>query len=673
METCFYFDLRKILRRCVTMASYKDDKKECEYQLKQNGESEMSSSSLDGDENTVRGNWSNKMDFVLSCLSYAVGLGNVWRFPYVCYRNGAGAFLIPFIIMLFLTGIPLVFLELSFGQFASQGVVSVWKASPLFQGVGWAMFIVSVLIAIYYNMIIAYTLYYLFASFKAMLPWAECGDWSSPACARTDPDAKLNCTRFNGSWCNNECYYRDEVNATVWTSMANCTAPASISPSDEYFHKVVLDITEGVEDLGSLKWELALCLLLAWILVCFCLAKGIKSGGKAAYFTAFFPYVVLLILLIRSLTLEGSTDGIIYYFKPQWHKLKEAKVWGDAAIQIFFSLSPCWGGLITLASYNKFHNNCFLDAIIVSVMDSVTSVFAGLVIFSIIGYMAAEQKLPIDVVVTEGAGLAFIAYPEVVTKLPISQLWSVLFFSMLITLGLGTQISTVTTIHTTLMDSFPNIFRKNQKRRVGLLLGIATFCFIIGLAFASQGGMYILQLFDNYAATYSLLIIGLIEALALSWVYGGERFLTDIESMLGNRPGKIWLYSWRFVAPFFLLAILIFTWVDFKPTKYNTLIFPGWADGIGWLISFSSIMAIPTVMIYKILSHKRVTGNSYVQCVKDLVKPSADWGPAKKEHQSLRLALEHNLSPDAMESFAPLTDNNCTISMKEVEARQNAV
>uniref|UniRef100_K1QL48 Sodium-and chloride-dependent glycine transporter 2 n=1 Tax=Magallana gigas TaxID=29159 RepID=K1QL48_MAGGI len=87
-----------------------------------------------GDENHERGNWSRKLDFVLSCLSYAVGLGNVWRFPYVCYRNGAGAFLIPFVIMLFITGIPLVFMELSLGQYASAGVVRVWRASPIFQG-----------------------------------------------------------------------------------------------------------------------------------------------------------------------------------------------------------------------------------------------------------------------------------------------------------------------------------------------------------------------------------------------------------------------------------------------------------------------------------------------------------------------------------------------------------
>ncbi|KAL3886790.1 hypothetical protein ACJMK2_026762 [Sinanodonta woodiana] len=623
-----------------------------------NGNSD-SSSCTSGEENEERGNWSRKMDFVLSCLSYAVGLGNVWRFPYVCYRNGAGAFLIPYVVMLFITGIPLVYLELSFGQFGSSGVVSIWKASPLFQGVGWAMFIVSVLIAIYYNMIIAYTLYYLFASFQAVLPWSFCGYWSTEACSEKMVEA-TDCTNRNGTWCNHHCYVEKDVNATVWASIANCTDIQSgklRSPSDEYFYKSVLDISDNIQDIGSLRWQLVLCLLLAWILVAVCLAKGIKSSGKAVYFTAFFPYIVLLILLIRSLTLEGSLEGIKYYFKPQWERLLTAKVWGDAAVQIFFSLSPCWGGLITLASFNKFHNNCFLDAVIVSIADSLTSVFAGLVIFSIIGYMAAEMKVGIDEVVVGGAGLAFTVYPEVVKKLPISQLWSVLFFLMLVTLGFGTQIATVTTVNTTLQDQFPAMFRKNQKRKFALLVCICIFCFLIGLIFCSQGGMYILQLFDNYAATYSLLIIGLVECLALSWVYGVDRFLTDIESMLGHRPHIMWAYAWKFVSPFVLLAIMIFTWVDFKPTVYGEYEFPKWSDALGWLISFSSVLAIPVIMVYKIIQYKRSNGTSVFESMKFLAKTDPDWGPVRKENRATRQALNY-LPAEQMESMLPLTVGN---------------
>ncbi|XP_061193112.1 sodium- and chloride-dependent glycine transporter 2-like [Saccostrea echinata] len=604
------------------------------------------------EENAERGNWSNKLDFVLSCLSYAVGLGNVWRFPYVCYRNGAGAFLIPFLIMLFITGIPLVFMELSLGQYASAGVVMVWRASPIFKGVGWAMFVVSVFICIYYNMIIAYTLYYLFASLAANLPWAECGEWATEACSTEMKFKMLKCQRTNGTWCDDQC-----VNSTALDfSTMNCTfyngTTKLKSPSDDYFHKSVLDITEGIHTLGGVRWELAGCLLLAWVLVCICLAKGIKTSGKAVYFTAFFPYVVLLILLIRGLTLPGSLKGIVYYVTPQWDKLARAQVWGDAAVQIFFSLSPCWGGLITLASYNKFHNNSKMDAIIVSVLDSVTSVFAGLVIFSIIGYMAEVLEQPIDKVATEGAGLAFVAYPDVVTKLPLSQLWSVLFFAMLITLGLGTQISTVTTVHTTLLDQFPNL-RKGHRKTI-LLIIIAIFCFLIGLIFCSQGGMYMLQLFDNYAATYSLLFIGMVECIGISWVYGADRFLTDIELMLGTRPSNIWKYSWKFVAPLALLGILLFTAIDFSPTEYNKEKFPGWADGVGCLISIASIMMIPIVAIYMLLRRRSQFSGSFIELIKHLSKPTEKWGPYKKDHRAQRQRMDDTYN---YESQIPLKDH----------------
>ncbi|KAL4225788.1 hypothetical protein ACF0H5_016477 [Mactra antiquata] len=437
-------------------------------------------------EDQGRGNWSRKLDYIMSCLSYVIGLGSIWRFPYVCFRNGGGAFLIPFITMLFVIGIPLVFLELSFGQFASLGIVSIWKASPIFEGIGWAMFLSSFFKTLYYNMIIAYCIYYLFASFKTTLPWKECGEWSSEACSNVRTDGVKNCTDNGGVFCYDKCFYQNKVSSSTWNNVTNCPVGNLISPSDDYFHKAVLDITNSIYDIGSIIWELALCLLLACVILSFCLAKGIKSSGKVAYFTTIFPSLVLGMLLVRSITLKGSVDGIIYFFKPKWYKLLEAKVWGDAAVQIFFSLSPGTGGLITFSSYNKFKNNCFNN----------------------IGYMAAELKQPISEVMQPGAGLAFIVYPDVVTRLPVSQLWSVLFFIMLMTLGIG-----------------------------------------------SQGGMYVLQLFDNYASTFSLLVVGVMESIALSWVYGGDRFLTDIESMLGYKPRYLWVWCWRIIVPVSILSI----------------------------------------------------------------------------------------------------------------------
>lgn len=103
------------------------------------------------DENKERGNWTGKYDFLLSCIGYAVGVGNVWRFPYLCYDYGGAAFLIPYFSMLILVALPLFAIEFAIGQFASQGPLTVWKCAPLMRGIGWAMMIVSAYCAIYYS------------------------------------------------------------------------------------------------------------------------------------------------------------------------------------------------------------------------------------------------------------------------------------------------------------------------------------------------------------------------------------------------------------------------------------------------------------------------------------------------------------------------------------------
>ncbi|XP_014677035.1 PREDICTED: sodium- and chloride-dependent glycine transporter 1-like [Priapulus caudatus] len=151
------------------------------------------------------------------------------------------------------------------------------------------------------------------------------------------------------------------------------------------------------------------------------------------------------------------------------------QVWGDAAVQIFFALSPAWGGLITLASYNKFHNNCYKDALIVSLSNVLTSIFAGFVIFSVIGFLAHELDKPVEHVIAQGAGLAFIVYPEVVTRLPVSPLWAFLFFFMLITLGLDSQFALLETVVTAILDRFPNL--RGKKTWVVLATSLAGFTF----------------------------------------------------------------------------------------------------------------------------------------------------------------------------------------------------
>ncbi|XP_064626053.1 sodium- and chloride-dependent glycine transporter 1-like isoform X2 [Lineus longissimus] len=590
----------------------------------------------DGDENKDRGNWSNHFDFLLSCLGYAVGLGNVWRFPYLCYRNGGGAFFIPYIIMLTFVGVPIFFLELSLGQFSSSGPLTCWRFAPMFTGIGIGMVIVSGLVAIYYNMIIAWSFYYLFASFTAHLPWEGCYNWwNTDMCYTRIPD--VNCTEVDAIKYNNGTCYNQSTNQItgLWSAaLAKNNSINRKTASEEYYENYILGLSSGVDEIGQIRWQLVLALIVAWIVVFLCLCKGVKSSGKVVYFTALFPYLVLVILLIRGVLLEGHIEGIKFYITPQIDRLGDAQVWIDAAVQIFFSLSACWGGLITLASYNRFQNNCLRDALIVSLGNCLTSIFAGFVIFSFLGYLAKELNTTVDNVAQSGAGLAFVVYPDAVTRMPISPLWAILFFVMLITLGLDSQFTLMETVVTALIDRFPD---KLRKRKTWVILVLSLVLFVLGLLLCTNGGVYWLQLMDTYAGGWSVLLIGLCETLTLSWVYGWNRLFKDIKIMIGPTvllSGILpwwWRICWGVLTPGIILFVLLFSWIDYSPAKYGDYVFPEWANILGWMMSLSVVIFIPIYAIYSLCT---VSG-TFLERLKKVTRPADDWGPALVKHRRL--------------------------------------
>ncbi|XP_063232699.1 sodium- and chloride-dependent glycine transporter 1 [Bacillus rossius redtenbacheri] len=573
-----------------------------------------------------RGNWTGRFDFLLSLLGYSVGLGNVWRFPYLCYQNGGGAFLIPFSVMLVIAGLPLMFMELSFGQYASLGPVAVYeKFCPLFCGLGYGMVIVSAIVMLYYNLIIAWTIFYMFASLRSVLPWQSCDhEWNTPYCFSYE--AADACEAANGTFYLRACYNWTEAglrNITPQLVDRSDRRP----PAEEYFNNYVLGLSTGVEEVGEIKISMALCLLLAWIIVFLCLSKGVQSSGKVVYFTALFPYVVLVILFVRGVTLPGASTGILFYLTPDWEQLTKAQVWGDAAVQIFFALSPAWGGLITLASYNKFSNNCYKDSLIVAVSNILTSFFAGLVIFSVIGFLAHELDVQVDHVVDQGAGLAFIVYPEVVTRLPVSPVWALLFFVMLLTLGLDSQFALMETVTTAILDRFPNL----RDYKFWVVLGVAVFGYFGGLIFTTNSGMYWLQLMDKYAANWSVLLIAIAECVVISWVYGANRFLKDVQDMIGPRSRAwqfFWRWMWRIVTPSTLLFILFFNWLEYSPVRYGTYVYPAWADAVGWLVGVFPVCVIVSMGVYKMAVG---ADGSAMQRLRALTRPTEDWGPALRK------------------------------------------
>ncbi|XP_043373897.1 sodium- and chloride-dependent GABA transporter 2 isoform X3 [Dermochelys coriacea] len=466
-----------------------------------------------------RGHWNNKLEYVLSVAGEIIGLGNVWRFPYLCYKNGGGAFFIPYLIFLFTCGIPVFFLETALGQYTSQGGVTAWrKLCPLFEGIGYASQVIVILLNFYYIIVLAWALFYLFSSFTIDLPWGSCDhEWNTE-----------NCVEFQ------------KANTSL-----NMTTENATSPVIEFWERRVLKISTGIEHLGSLRWELSLCLLLAWVICYFCIWKGVKSTGKVVYFTATFPYLMLVVLLIRGISLPGAMQGVLFYLYPDLTRLIDPQVWMDAGTQIFFSYAICLGCLTALGSYNKYHNNCYRDCIALCFLNSGTSFVAGFAIFSILGFMAQEQGVPISEVAESGPGLAFIAYPRAVVMLPFSPLWACCFFLMVVLLGLDSQFVCVESLVTAVVDMYPTIFRKQNRR--------------------------------------------------------ADRFYDNIEDMIGYRPWPIIKYCWLFITPAVCMATFLFSLIKYTPLTYNKkYVYPWWGDTLGWLLALSSMVCIPLWIVYKL-------------------------------------------------------------------------
>uniref|UniRef100_A0A3Q3MHV7 Transporter n=1 Tax=Mastacembelus armatus TaxID=205130 RepID=A0A3Q3MHV7_9TELE len=586
-------------------------------------ESEVTSPAPTSPLPILREQWEGKYEFLLSCIGYCVGLGNVWRFPYLCYRNGGGVFLIPYFIMLFVTGVPLFLMELSLGQYGAAGPIMVWKCCPLLKGIGIGMICVSTLVCLYYNVIIAWTFYYLGSSFQSPLPW------SCDAVA-------------NAALCGN-------------SSTGNSSSGKALSPTEIFWNERVLGVvhSEGLHDPGPVRWPLALCLLAAWIIIYLCMLKGIRSSGKVVYVTATFPYFVLIVLIIRGATLQGSLQGIAFYLTPEWDRLANAQVWNDAASQIFYSLGIGVGGLLSMASYNKFDNNVIRDTLIITTGNCLTSFFAGFAIFSILGHMAWRKGVAVGEVADTGPGLAFVAYPEALALLPGSVFWSILFFLMLFMLGVDTLFGNMEGITTAVLDEFPQL-RQNTLHK-SLFLGALCFCFyLMGLLLVTDGGIYWFTLIDSFSTSFGLIIITLFMCIGISFFYGVNQFCQDIIDMICHCPPwctKVLLYfkaCWTFFTPFLLLFILSYIFIEMYNTslRYGSYVYPRWGKALGVCMGAACCLQI---LIWAIVAIYKETGTLKDRFQKT-IQPLNSW---RVNNMNSTRRVEEHMEPERVE--APFT------------------
>ena len=468
----------------------------------------------------ARQRWNSRWAFVLAAVGSAAGLGNAWRFPYMAYSNGGGAFYIPYFIALFVAGIPLLIAEFGMGQGLQGSAPKVMAQTKKgFEMIGWWAVFAGTTITFYYNVIMGWIFNYLVHS--TTVAWKK------------DPSS--------------------------------------------FFYNHFLNLSKGPGSLGTFQWAIVIGLAITWVWIYFILRKGTDSVGKTVAWTVPLPILLLLILGIRGVTLKGAGMGLNYLFQPNFAKLTDISVWSNAFGQIFFSLSLAFGIMIAYGSYNSKKNDVSNNAIITALGNSATSFLAGIAVFSILGYMATAQGVGIDKVVKAGPGLAFVVYPKAISLLPggtfVQAIFGFLFFVMLLTLGIDSAFSLVEAIEASVSDKF-----KVAKKR--FLITIAIIGYITGLLFTTQGGLYWLDIIDHFIGTYALLIVGIFESIIFGWIVDAERLRTYLNQVSEIKIGKWFNFFLKYLIPVILSWILIQSFIDEIKKPYGG--YPAWAVWVGF-------------------------------------------------------------------------------------------
>lgn len=449
-----------------------------------------------------RENWGTRGGFVLAAIGSAVGLGNIWRFPYEVYINGGGAFWIPYIVAMVVVGIPLLIMEFSLGHYTQLSAPGAFKEiSRRVEFVGWWPIILSSIIVCYYAVVLAWCLNYLLFSFQQAIPWAS--------------DAK-------------HFFF------------------------DRYLHY------NGRFAPGRVQWPIVLALGGIWLGMYLCIFRGLKLVSKVVLWTVSLPWLMLLILTFRGLTLEGAMQGLEYYLEPNWAKLAEVGVWRHAFGQVFFSLSVAFGVMITYASFLHRKSDINNNALIVALADLATSFVAGVAVFTTMGALALQQGRAVDGVLSgsEGIGLAFVAFPTALSYLPATNFFSVVFFTALILLGIDSAFSITESVLASICD-------KSGWSRAVVLLSMTVVGFLLGIIFTTEGGLSWLGTVDQFVnGTWGILLVGLVECVIVGWVYDIRILRHHANARSDWKIGRWWDWLIKFIVPAVLASLFLWSLYD---------------------------------------------------------------------------------------------------------------
>ncbi|RAK10495.1 NSS family neurotransmitter:Na+ symporter [Halanaerobium saccharolyticum] len=434
-----------------------------------------------------RDQWGSRVGFVLATIGSAVGLGNIWRFAYMAYENGGGAFLFPYIFALLTAGIPLLLLEMGFGFFTRTSAPSAFrKVGKKFEWIGWWSVLVAFTVTVYYIVIIAWSLLFVFKSFN--LGWT------------TNPET--------------------------------------------YFFGEFLQFSGSAFNLGGVQWPIFFALIAIWAINYTIIAGGVQKGIEKAS-KIFMPLLagMLLIIVFRGITLPGSMEGIRAFLTPDFSRIFDLGIWIDAYGQIFFTLSLGFGIMIAYSSYLPKKSDVIKNGIIAAFADAAFSIITGIGVFGVLGYMAVEQGVGIADVATSGIGLAFIAFPQAINLLPaLPQLFGLIFFLSLTVAGLSSSVSLIESVVSSLIDNF-SLSRKKAVTIVSIV------GFLMGLPMVTQGGLAILDIFDHFVNIFGLLTVGFVEMLVLSYAFDLDKIKDNMNPSSDLQVGPTWKAMVKFVSP----------------------------------------------------------------------------------------------------------------------------
>lgn len=476
-----------------------------------------------------RNMWATRGTFILAAIGSAVGLGNAWRFPGLAAKHGGGAFLLVYLVAMLVMGIPLLMMEVSIARKLHKGAgESMRGVNKKMEFVGWSATANAFVIVTYYSVVFAWVLMMVLGALKFA---GMTGD------SQAASNVFANLTQ------------------TTW------------------------DVPSGASDWG-IPVVVLIALVVAWLLMYYCIRDGAQSVGKVVKYTVFAPIILLLVMAVKGCTMPGAGEGLARFFIPQAEAFKDPSIWVDAIGQVFFSLSVCMAIMFAYGSYLEEDTNIAVDCTVIAVGDAAVSVLSGIVMFSTMGGVGMLDNMS-----ASGIATAFIIYPQAIVNLTgvgwFNALFGVIFYLMLVTLAIDSAFSIVEGVSTSLADKFHADHKKMTR-------GVCLVAAVISLLYATRAGLAWLDIVDNWTNQVNLILIGVLECVAVGWCFSTDKVVKEINrNAAGYRmPAKWFHISIKYISPALLIILFCWNMYDLFVQKGGVYGYALWAEVIaGWIVS----------------------------------------------------------------------------------------